>query len=74
MGRSMFSEYQERLRKNTIEEALKVDKKEFKKVTYSLPVTTLLKLQQVSEKTGIKKSNIVTMAIEKYIENLIEGQ
>lgn len=74
MGRNMFSEYQERLRKNTIEEAIKTDKKEFKKVTYSLPVTTLLKLQQASEKTRVKKSNIVTNAIEKYIENLVEGQ
>ena len=70
MGRNMFSEYQERLRKNTIEEAIRSTQNEYKKVTYSLPVATLLKLQQASEKTGIKKSNIVNKAIEEYIQNL----
>lgn len=70
MSRNMFAEYQERIKKNTIDQAIRSTQNEYKKVTYSLPVATLLKLQQASEKTGIKKSNIVSKAIEKYIDEL----
>ena len=70
MGRNMFAEYQARIKKNTIDQAIRSTQNEYKKVTYSLPVSTLLKLQQASEKTGIKKSNIVNKAIEKFIDEL----
>lgn len=70
MSRNIFAEYQERIKKNTIDQAIRSIQNEYKKVTYSLPVSTLLKLQQASEKTGIKKSNIVSKAIEKYIDEL----
>lgn len=43
--------------------------KKYKKVTYSLPLELLKELENYSEETGLKKSNVIVKALEKYIKS-----